>query len=81
MNVGYYSARRRKMISDGCPRCLQPKKVTGEKYGIADRKFTLFLCADCHRELKKLTEDRKSSNSEFWNSAKKYLRGQDPYVL
>jgi hypothetical protein len=81
MNVGYYFARRRKMISDGCPRCLKLTKVTKEMYGVGDRKFTLYLCLNCHRELQELVEVRQLPENEYWAIAKKWLRGEHPYVF
>jgi hypothetical protein len=62
-----------------CPRCLTLQEVVPKSYGITT-KFDLHLCNKCHSELEAMLPARKLCIQENLAIARKWLRGENPYV-
>lgn len=62
-----------------CPRCLTLQVVTPKSYGITT-KFDLHICDKCHREIQNLLPTRPLHIQEYLAIARKWLRGETPYV-
>lgn len=62
-----------------CPRCLTLQEVVPKAYGTTT-KFDLHVCERCHADLQGMLPQRQIHISEYLAIARKWLRGETPYV-